>query len=54
MFADAVEADPRGTTSVPGLYAAGDTAGVMPSVPNAIASGATAGATIVGDLLGAR
>lgn len=53
MFADAIDAGPRGSTSVAGLYAAGDAAGVMPSVPNAISSGTNCGATIVGDLLGA-
>jgi thioredoxin reductase len=53
LIADAVQADARGATSVPGLYAAGDVAGVMPSVPNAVASGATCAAAIVGDLTGA-
>jgi thioredoxin reductase len=53
LFADAIEAGPQGTTSVPRLYAAGDAAGVMPSVPNAIASGSTVAAAIVRDLVGA-
>jgi succinate dehydrogenase/fumarate reductase flavoprotein subunit len=42
-----------GTTSVPGLHAAGDAAGVMPSVANAMASGTFAGAMVVGALAGA-
>ena len=44
---DPVAVDPTFSTTVPGLYAAGDLAGRMPSVANAIASGSTAAAMIV-------
>ena len=47
LVADAVEVDALGHTSVPGLFAAGDASGSMPSVAVAIASGSTAAATIV-------
>ena len=53
LFADAVDARPDGATSVPGLFVAGDAAGIMPSVPNALASGAMVGAALVRDLMGA-
>jgi thioredoxin reductase len=47
---DAVEVDPLGQTSVPGLFAAGDLTGRMPSVANAIASGSAAAAGVVHSL----
>jgi thioredoxin reductase len=37
---------------VPGVYAAGDLSGQMPSVANAVAAGSNAAAMIVRDLLG--
>lgn len=42
-----------GMTSVPGLFAAGDATGQMPSVANVVASGSNAAAAIVGHLTGA-
>jgi thioredoxin reductase len=52
VAADAVEVDPTGQTSVPGLFAAGDLTGRMPSVANAIASGSAAAAGVVHSLAG--
>lgn len=43
---------PMGATSVPGVFAAGDLAGEMPSVANAVAGGARAAAGIVRWLAG--
>lgn len=51
IFADAVEVDATLNTGVPGLYAAGDVSGQMPSVANAVAAGSRAAATIVHDLI---
>lgn len=39
------------TTSVPGLFAAGDLGGQMPSVANAIAAGSDAAAMVVHGLM---
>jgi thioredoxin reductase len=50
VAADAPEVDPLGQTSVPGLFAAGDLTGRMPSVANAIASGSAAAAGVVHSL----
>jgi thioredoxin reductase len=50
VAADAVEVDPTGQTRVPGLFAAGDLTGRMPSVANAIASGSAAAAGVVHSL----
>jgi thioredoxin reductase len=47
LAVDAVTVDASFATTVPGLFAAGDAAGVMPSVANAIASGSTAAAAVV-------
>ena len=47
LTAEAVAVDPMGTTAVPGLSAAGDLGGGMPSVANAVASGAKAAAVMV-------
>ena len=47
LTAEAVAVDPMGTTAVPGLSAAGDLSGGMPSVANAVAAGAKAAAVIV-------
>ena len=44
---DAIEVDATLATGVPGLFAAGDVTGRMPSVANAIAAGASAAAVIV-------
>jgi thioredoxin reductase len=51
LAADAVAVDDAFATTVPGLFAAGDAGGVMPSVANAVASGNTAAAMLVGSLL---
>jgi thioredoxin reductase len=51
MAADALAVDSRFQTSVPGLFAAGDAATVIPSVANAVASGNTAAATVVQSLI---
>jgi thioredoxin reductase len=51
LAADGLVVDGQGRTTVPGLFAAGDTTAHMPSVANAIAAGSTAGAMIVGDLV---
>ena len=47
---DAFVVDNQFTTTVPGLFAAGDAAGLMPSVANAIASGNSAAAMLVGSI----
>jgi thioredoxin reductase len=47
IAADPIKADDRGTTSVPGLFVAGDVTGRMPSVANAVASGSNAAAAVV-------
>ena len=47
---DPLVVDATFATTVPGLYAAGDLSGRMPSVANAVASGSTAAAVIVQDL----
>jgi len=46
----ALAADGMGQTTVPGLFAAGDVTGTMPSVANAVAAGARVAAAIVHDL----
>ncbi|HWV84430.1 MAG TPA: NAD(P)/FAD-dependent oxidoreductase [Capillimicrobium sp.] len=51
LAADALLVDGQFQTTVPGLYAAGDAAAQMPSVPNAIATGATAAAMLVRGLM---
>ena len=51
LAADGVAVDPAYATSVPGLFAAGDAGGVLPSVANAVASGNTAAAMLVGSLM---
>lgn len=53
IAADAIVADDRGGTSVPGLFAAGDVTGRMPSVANAVASGSNAAASVVQHLTAA-
>ena len=54
IVADAIEVDPSFRTSVPGLFAAGDVTGHMPSVARAIAAGHSAAAMIVQDLVADR
>jgi thioredoxin reductase len=51
VVADAVEVDDSFHSRVPGLSAAGDVSGRMPSVANAIAAGSSAAAMIVHDLV---
>lgn len=51
LFADALAVDSKSATSVPGLFAAGDAGGAMPSVANAVASGNTAAAMVVMSLM---
>lgn len=51
---ESVAVDPRLFTSVPGLSAAGDLSGQMPSVANAIAAGANAASMVVHSLMGER
>jgi len=51
LAADALAVDAKFATSVPGLFAAGDVSAAMPSVPNAVASGNTAAAMLVGSLM---
>jgi thioredoxin reductase len=51
LAVDAVTVDATFATSAPGLFAAGDATGNMPSVANAIASGSTAAAAVVQSLL---
>lgn len=50
---DAVAVDQLFLTTTPGVFAAGDLSGKMPSVPNATSAGATAGAMVVQSLIGA-
>jgi thioredoxin reductase len=47
LAADAVAVDEMGATTVPGLFAAGDANGRMPSVANSVASGSVAATLIV-------
>lgn len=54
LTADAVEVDPQYNATVPGVHAAGDAAGVMPSVPNAVAAGNFAAAMLVAGLMADR
>jgi len=51
VAAEPIAVDGMGRTSVPGLFAAGDASVQMPSVPNAIASGAAAATAIVASLI---
>jgi thioredoxin reductase len=51
LAADAVDVDTWLQTSVPGVAAAGDITGTMPSVANAIAAGSNAAAAIVRSLV---
>ena len=53
LAADAVAVDQRYATGVPGLWAAGDVTGAMPSVANVIAAGGSAAAMVVADITGA-
>lgn len=53
LSAEALAVRQMGMTSVPGVFAAGDVTGQMPSVANVIASGSNAAAAIVGHLTGA-
>ncbi len=53
LAADALALDEQFQTSVPGLFAAGDLSGRMPSVANSVAAGAGAAGMVVGDLMGA-
>jgi pyruvate/2-oxoglutarate dehydrogenase complex dihydrolipoamide dehydrogenase (E3) component len=46
-----VAVDAMFATDVPGVSAAGDVTGRMPSVANAIAAGSTAAAIVVGGLM---
>lgn len=50
LTAEAVEIGPAFDTSVPGLFAAGDLSGRMPSVANAVAAGSSAAAMVVHSL----
>jgi thioredoxin reductase len=54
IAADAVAVDPLSTTSVPGLFAAGDVGASMPSVANAVAAGSNAAAAVVHSLIADR
>ena len=51
LAADAIDVDARFSTSVTGLFAAGDASAHMPSVTAAVAAGNTAAAMLVGGLL---
>jgi thioredoxin reductase len=51
MAFDAVAVDDMYGTNVPGVFAAGDTIGVMPSVANSVAAGSSAAAAIVRSLV---
>ena len=51
LAADAVDVDAWLQTSVPGIAAAGDVTGTMPSVANAIAAGSNAAAAVVRSLV---
>jgi uncharacterized FAD-dependent dehydrogenase len=48
-----VTVDASFATSVPGLFAAGDASGLMPSVANAVASGSGAAGMVVQSLMAA-
>lgn len=50
MTSEGVLVDQRFATTVPGLFAAGDVTGTMPTLSHATAAGATVGAGIVGEL----
>ena len=52
VAADPLAVEAGCMTGVPGLFAAGDVTGVMPSVANAIAAGSNAAAFVVRSLLG--
>jgi thioredoxin reductase len=54
IVADAIEVDAIFGTNVPGLFAAGDVTGHMPSVARAIAAGHSAAAAIVQELVADR
>ncbi|MGH2776019.1 MAG: NAD(P)/FAD-dependent oxidoreductase [Actinomycetota bacterium] len=47
IVADAIEVDQTFETSAPGVFAAGDASGQMPSVANAVAAGSSAAAMVV-------
>jgi thioredoxin reductase len=51
LAVDAVAVDATFATTVPGLFAAGDATGKMPTVANAVASGSTAAAAVVQSLM---
>ena len=51
IVADAIEIGPTFETSAPGVFAAGDVSGQMPSVANSVAAGSSAAAMIVHDLM---
>jgi thioredoxin reductase len=53
LIADGLEVDSGFQTSVPGLFAAGDSSGQQQTVANAIAAGSSAAAMIVHDLTAA-
>jgi thioredoxin reductase len=53
VVVDAIEVDSSFRTSVPGLFAAGDVTGEMPSVARAIGAGHSAAAMIVQELVAA-
>jgi thioredoxin reductase len=46
-----VAVDAASATTVPGVFAAGDVTGRMPSVANAVAAGSSAAAMVVNDLM---
>ncbi|OSC29863.1 hypothetical protein B8W67_17200 [Mycolicibacillus koreensis] len=50
MAVDGVKVDERSASTVPGLFAAGDVTGTMPTVLGAMAAGGAAGSAIVGEL----
>lgn len=47
LSTESIQVDPMGTTSVPGVFAAGDASISMPSVANAISAGSAAAAGVV-------
>ncbi len=51
IVANAIQVDPAFATSAPGVFAAGDVSGQMPSVANAVAAGSSAAAMVVHDLM---
>lgn len=51
LAADAVAVDQQFRSGESGIFAAGDTAGTMPSVANSVSSGASAAAMLVGSLM---